>query len=328
MLGFERAADELARIDHELSRAVGTAVPMLNDAAGHYQRAGGKRLRPLLTVATGALISQLTGHRDAGSEVSHNTVMGGVSVELVHLGSLYHDDVMDDATVRRQVESANAKWGNLVAILAGDYLLARASEIGASLGTDVAGLLARTIGRLCEGQVLELQYAFNADRPIDSYIQSISGKTASLMSTACEIGAIVNQAYPEHREAAIAFGEAFGMSFQIRDDILDIIGTEAALGKPAGHDLEEGVYTLPVLYALDDPSVGPELRSLLGGPIDAPTRDKALGLVRQSNGIALALDDATRFATTADTQLRLLGQLDEVPGLPGFARDLLADVSV
>src|SRR6185503_14621638 len=118
-------------------------------------------------------------------------ISGGVSVELVHLGSLYHDDVMDDATTRRGVESVNHRWGNLMAILAGDYLLARASEIAASLGTEVAGLLAATIGRLCDGQVSELRALFAVDRSETAYFGSITNKTASLTSAACRIGGIV-----------------------------------------------------------------------------------------------------------------------------------------
>src|SRR5262249_61882489 len=128
---------------------------------GHLVGAGGKRLRPALVIASAGLCSTSGGPSDLPDDV----VRGGVAVELVHLGSLYHDDVMDDAPNRRGVESANARWGNLVAILAGDFLLARASEIAASLGTEVAGLLASTIARLCEGEVGQFRYAFNAARP-------------------------------------------------------------------------------------------------------------------------------------------------------------------
>src|SRR5262249_36484705 len=155
------------------------------------------------------------------------------------LGSLYHDDVMDEAETRRGVESVNHRWGNLVAILAGDYLLARASEIAASLGTEVAGLLAATIGRLCEGQVGELQTLFALDRSEHAYFASITEKTASLLSASCRIGAIVAGASRADIEAVTEFGLLFGVVFQIADDVQDIVATEEYLGKPAGHDLEE-----------------------------------------------------------------------------------------
>ena len=157
--------------------------------------------------------------------------MGAVAVELVHLGSLYHDDVMDEARTRRNVESVNARWGNLVAILAGDFLLARASEIAASLGTEVAGLLAATIGQLCEGQVRELAQTFDVARDEESYLASIRGKTASLMSTACRVGAITAGLSREGIDAVTVFGEKVGMVFQIVDDILDVVSTDERPGQ-------------------------------------------------------------------------------------------------
>ena len=171
-------------------------------------------------------------------------VQGGISCELVQTGSLYHDDVMDEADTRRGVDTVNAKWGNLQAILAGDFLLSRASEIAASLGTEVAGLLARTIGRLCEGQIEELRHTYNAARPEASYLSSISGKTASLFSTAARIGGLVADLDRPVIDALTEYGEAFGMVFQIADDLLDVTATDEQLGKPAGHDMVEGVYTL------------------------------------------------------------------------------------
>src|SRR4051794_9634745 len=160
--------------------------------------------------------------------------MGAVAVELVHLGSLYHDDVRDEARTRRTVESVNARWGNLQAILAGDFLLARASEIAASLGTEVAKLLAATISRLCEGQILELQHTYNLERSETAYLSSIAGKTAALYSTACRIGSIVAELPREEVEALTAFGHAYGMAFQVVDDILDLVASDEQLGKPAG----------------------------------------------------------------------------------------------
>ena len=219
-----------------------------------------------------------------------DVISGAVSVELVHLGSLYHDDVMDDATTRRTVESVNARWGNLKAILAGDYLLARASEIAASLGTEVAGLLAATIARLCEGQVLELQHTFDVGRTEEAYLASIDGKTASLLATACRIGGIVAELPRPVIEQLTHFGHSYGMAFQIVDDILDVVATDEQLGKPSGHDLVEGVYTLPVLRVLA--AGGPDadrLGELLGRPLEGAELDEARSIVRSSGQVDAAL---------------------------------------
>jgi len=290
--------DDLRRLEQALRDAVVSDDPFLSEVAGHLIGAGGKRLRPALALAAAS-----TG----GERPPEAVLQGGVAVELVHLGSLYHDDVMDEASSRRGVESVNARWGNLVAILAGDFLLARASEIAASLGTEVAALLAATIGRLCEGQVGELQTAFSVERTEDAYLRSIRGKTASLLSTACRIGALTGGLDRPAVDALTRFGDAVGMVFQIRDDVLDVVGTDAQLGKPAGNDLVEGVYTLPVIRALADPVLGSELRPLLGKPLDQPERDKARDIVRASTGVAEAVAVARRYADDAAAALEPLG---------------------
>ena len=229
---------DLRRVEDELSTSVEAEDPFLTEVASHLIKAGGKRVRPALALAAAGAGA------DVLASASSDVVRGAVSVELVHLGSLYHDDVMDDALTRRTVESVNARWGNLKAILAGDYLLAKASEIAASLGTEVAGLLAATIGRLCEGQVLELQHTFDLARTEESYLRSITGKTASLLGTSCRVGGLVADRPRDHIERLTEFGLNYGMAFQIVDDVLDVVATDAQLGKPAGHDLVEGVYTL------------------------------------------------------------------------------------
>lgn len=282
-----------------------TPDPYLQDIASHLIVAGGKRLRPVLTVVA----AQVGG--EANAELRERAVQGGISCELVQTGSLYHDDVMDEAHTRRGVDTVNAKWGNLQAILAGDFLLSRASEIAASLGTEVAGLLARTIGRLCEGQIEELRHTYNAARPEASYLSSISGKTASLFSTAARIGGLVADLDREHIDALTEFGEAFGMVFQIVDDVLDVIATDEQLGKPAGHDMVEGVYTLPVLRTLQAGGVAAvELLSLLGKPLDAVEQDKALSIVRSNGGVVASISVAREWADRAEAACQLL------PGSP------------
>jgi heptaprenyl diphosphate synthase len=292
--GLEQA---LGRVEQRLGTATAAADPFLTEVTGHLVSAGGKRLRPALVVAA-ACVSGVD-----GPDVCDEVIEGGVAVELVHLGSLYHDDVMDEAEHRRGVQSVNARWGNLVAILAGDFLLARASEIAASLGTEVAALLARTIGQLCEGEVSQLRYAFEPARPEPAYLVSIAGKTASLMATSARIGAIVSGAPRPWVDAVTDYGHALGMAFQIWDDIRDLVCNDEHLGKPAGHDMVEGTYTLPVLRALSIPGVGDDLRALLGGPLDAPAREKARDLVLSTPAVASSADDARHWAERADRAL-------------------------
>src|SRR5271165_7453420 len=164
--------EDLARLERCLRDSVLGDDAFLNEVASHLIQAGGKRLRPSLAIAASYL---------QPGEITLEVLLGGVSVELVHLASLYHDDVMDEATRRRSVESVNARWGNLVAIVAGDFLLARSAEIAASLGTEIAGLLAATLARLCEGQLAEVHATFDLTRTEDNYLVTIANKTASLM---------------------------------------------------------------------------------------------------------------------------------------------------
>jgi len=294
LLGVPGLEKDLGAVEERLEKALSPDDPFLAQVAQHLARAGGKRLRPALSVAVA---------RAAGAEVTADVVDGAVAVELVHQGSLYHDDVMDSADLRHGVESANRRWGNLVSILTGDFLLARASEMAAALGSEVAGLLAATIARMCEGQVRELADAFNPARTEESYLSSIGGKTAALWSAACRTGGLTADLPRPQIDALTAYGWSFGMAFQICDDVLDVIGTDEELGKPAGNDLMEGVYTLPVLRALADEQSGPELRSLLGGPLGLPERDKAREIVRGSDGITYAVGVADGFATEAAAAL-------------------------
>jgi heptaprenyl diphosphate synthase len=291
---FALHAMDADREDIELAmrEAVVTPDSYLNEIASHLIVAGGKRLRPVLAVAAGQVL---------GDSASYDVVRGGVACELVHLGSLYHDDVMDEADTRRGVETVNAKWGNLQAILAGDFLLARASEIAASLGTEVAGLLARTIGWLCEGQIEELRHTYDITRTEGSYFASIHGKTASLYGTAARIGGIVAGHDRVVIDALTEYGNAYGTIFQIVDDILDVTATDEQLGKPAGHDMIEGVYTLPVLrtLALRNQSAV-DLGELLGRPLDLDQRDAALAIVRSNAGVASAIATAREYVARAE----------------------------
>jgi len=310
-------ADDRARIESAMRTAVVTSDDYLTEIASHLIVAGGKRLRPLLSVVAA---------QTAGGEASDDVVQGGVACELVHLGSLYHDDVMDEADTRRGVETVNARWGNLQAILAGDFLLSRASEIASSLGTEVAGLLARTIGWLCEGQIEELRHTYDVDRTETSYEASIHGKTASLYGTAARVGGLVAGFDRSAVDALTDYGVAFGMVFQIVDDILDVTATDEVLGKPAGHDMEEGVYTLPVLRTMAASGAGDELRELLGRPLDADQRRRALAIVRNGDGVDAAIAHAQMFVDRAVSACAALDDSAATDAMRAAPAALLATV--
>jgi heptaprenyl diphosphate synthase len=317
ILGLSGLDQELGRVEPMLVASVTAGDPFLDQVATHLIKAGGKRLRPML-----ALASATRGERRATDE----DLLGSVSVELVHLASLYHDDVIDEATMRRGVESVNSRFGNLMAIVGGDYLLARSAEIAASLGTEIAGLLATTLGLLCRGQVAEVKSAFSVQRTTEEYLDAISGKTAALMATSCRVGAITGQAPRSEVEALTEFGRNFGMVFQLRDDVLDVVATNGELGKPAGQDLAEGVYTLPVLHALADPEIGPELAPLLGQPLGQPERDKARAMVASSEGIAATIALGRDFTARADQALDALASTELADALRALNATLLDDL--
>ncbi len=322
---------DLVRVEEALRQSVIADDPFLTEVAGHLIAAGGKRVRPAFAITSAATALATM------APASEDVVMGAVSVELVHLGSLYHDDVMDDATTRRTVESVNARWGNLTAILAGDYLLAKASEIAASLGTEVAGLLAATIGRLCEGQILELRHAFDLNRTEAAYLSSIDGKTASLLGTACRIGGIVAELPRPQIDALTTFGNGFGMAFQIVDDLLDVTSTDEELGKPAGHDLVEGTYTLPVIRTLAaGGALANELTELLrqlaptDGSIEPVDNPEALvaarNLLRSSPAVAESLAVARRYVEAGQQALAPFAGSEAVTALEAAAEHLLGTV--
>jgi len=315
--------DDLARVEDQLRQSVQAEDPFLTEVASHLINAGGKRVRPAFSVTAAAT------RNPAMEPAPPEVISGAVSVELVHLGSLYHDDVMDDALTRRTVESVNARWGNLKAILAGDYLLARASEIAASLGTEVAGLLASTIARLCEGQILELQHTFSVPRSEESYLASIDGKTASLLGTACRIGGIVGDLPRPIIERLTEFGHSYGMAFQIVDDILDVVATDEELGKPSGHDLVEGVYTLPVIRVLTGGGTDADrLGELLGGPLELAELAEARAIVRASGEVETALDTARSYADQAAAALTDVTDSEAGIALVAAADHLLETVRV
>ncbi len=307
-LGLPLVEADLARLEALLAESVIFGDAYLDSVTTHLIYAGGKRLRPLLAVA-----SATGGERAATPE----DLLGGVALELMHLASLYHDDVMDEAAVRRNVDSVNARFGNLIAIVAGDYLMARSAAIAADLGTDIAGLLARTLAWLTRGQVSEVRTAFSTERTEADYYEAIEGKTASLMSSSCRVGALTAGLGREESEALAEFGRCFGMVYQLRDDVLDVVATQNQLGKPAGQDLAEGIYTLPTLLALRDAHRGrPAARRARARPRRRGPRARA----QARRGDRRGRSSPSRPPSASST--RRCGALEALPSAPlreGFA---------
>jgi heptaprenyl diphosphate synthase len=239
-------------------------------------------------------------------------VWSAVVVELTHVATLYHDDVMDEAALRRGESSANARWGNTVAILAGDFLFARASDIAADLGTESVRIQARTFERLVHGQLRETLGPRDGDDPVAHYLGVLSDKTASLIATSARLGALHAGAPDEVVDVLARYGERIGMAFQLADDLLDIASDSTESGKTPGTDLREGVPTLPVLYArraLD--ASGDRLRMLLDGPLtDDAVHAEALALLRRHPAMAEANAEVRRWAADARA---VLAPLPDVP---------------
>lgn len=318
-----------SRIDDDLRRRLSEVEDrlrdVLNDARNrfvavgttHLIEAGGKRVRPLL-----ALLGAQFGDPDEPKVVD-----AAVVTELVHVGTLHHDDVMDEAVVRHGVATANALWGNNLAVLLGDMLLARAAELGAELGAEALRMQASTLARLVRGQLMEVVRAPRGADPMAHCLAVMADKSASLISMAVQLGAQVSGAEATTCAALARYGEKLGIAFQIADDVIDICSPSAESGKTPGTDLREGVVTVPVLHVLADE--GPDvdrLRVILatGAVTDPDLHAEALELLRRAPGLTRARADARRYADDARAELAVLPPLRAravLEGLCDFVRD-------
>src|SRR6185437_14687063 len=299
--------DGVGRIEQLMDTELRSADEIMTESLTHLFKAGGKRFRPLFTV----LSAQLGPNPDAA-----DVTIAGAVIELVHLATLYHDDVMDEAEVRRGTPTANVRWGNNVAILAGDYLFATASRLVSRLGPEAVRLIAETFAQLVTGQMREtrgLTGAAEGADPIEHYLKVVYEKTACLIAAAGRFGAMFSGADADQVERLSRLGGIVGTAFQISDDIIDIDSDSRESGKLPGTDVREGVHTLPMVYALREP--GPDaarLRELLVGPIDDDeVVAEALALLRASAGMAKAKQSLQEYAAQARQELALL---PDVPG--------------
>ena len=290
LLGLPALEDQLTRLEPLLVESVVTGDAFLDEVTTHLLAAGGKRLRPVLALATATSGAGTPAGRTCWAPWPSNSSTSPPSTTTTSWTR-----PPCGATWRASTPGSATWWPSWP----GDFLLARSAEIAAGLGVEIAALLAATLGELCQGQVAEVRAAFSVDRSRDDYSTAIAGKTASLMATSCRIGALTGGLTRPEVEAFTDFGRCFGMIFQVRDDILDVVGTEADLGKPAGQDLAEGIYTLPVLLTLADPVHGPELRDLLGQPLGLPEQEKARAIVAGSGAIAASVRVAREYAVQA-----------------------------
>ena len=300
--------DGLAQVEDGLQEAARAQNDLLTETATYGIDAGGKRFRATLVL----LAAQFGNSRDP------RVVPAAVAIELTHLATLYHDDVMDEADVRRGMPSANARWDNSVAILAGDFLFARASQILAALGPDAVRIQAETFARLVAGQIAETVGPRPGEDPVDHYLGVITEKTASLIATSGQFGAMFSGA-PDGVAARIAAAcEAIGVAWQLSDDILDVASESAQSGKTPGTDLREGVPTLPMLHALR--SAGPgdtRLVELLkrGELTDPALHAEALALLRAHPAMEMARSDTRQWAETARDEILAL---PDVPARAAF----------
>jgi heptaprenyl diphosphate synthase len=296
----------LGAVEDLLRTSIRSNYPFVTETSRHLVEAGGKRFRPLVVLLASGF----------GDPEAPAVVPAAVAIELTHLSTLYHDDVMDEAVLRRGAMSANARWTNSIAILTGDFLFARASEITADLGTEATRILAQTIAVLCEGQIRETVGPGSGD-PITHYRQVVAEKTGSLIATSGHLGALLSGAGPAVVSALTSYGDRIGAAFQLSDDLLDITSPSDESGKNPGTDLREGIRTLPVLLAEQDGLVLPDDLS------DDAVLASALQSLRGSSGIERAREELVTEAADARAQL------DGLPDVPARgALEVLCDYVV
>lgn len=306
LLGIPELPANIQQVDTALQSLVTTDNSSLREPSLRLVRSEGKRLRPCFVIA--AALAQ-------GSKVGNDVITCATAIELVHIGTLVHDDIIDDAELRWGVRTTNAQEGVNHAILVGDYLLALASAQAASVSKEVAYIVATTIAELCDGQSQETADNYNVERSMEAYLETIRNKTAALTSAACRVGAVCANLPHEQVEALAKYGEAFGMAFQITDDLLDFLSTSEAMGKPVGNDIKEGVYTLPVLLALQT-EYRDDLRKWLGKNPDSKAQQEGIIETLRRSGVFVAtLEEIQKYNEIAAASLSGLEKSKVVVGL-------------
>ena len=304
---------ELIKIENRLQQEVDSEHDLLKQTAQHLLEAGGKRIRPIFVILAGRF----------GTYDFEKLSKVAIALELIHMASLVHDDVIDNAATRRGYPTVKAEWDNLTAMYTGDYILARALMIITQLeAPEIQKILAKAIVRMCEGEVEQIRDFFNIEQGLPNYLKRIRRKTALLLSVSCQLGALAAQADPKYANMLKMYGYNVGMAFQITDDILDFTATSEQLGKPAGSDLKQGNITLPVIYTLaqtEKPELANELRQLITSPELVDHIDRAIEIVKISGGIEYSQQLSDRYLAKSFAILK------ELPDIP--ARKYLHDIA-
>ena len=296
-----RLEQQLLKVEELLRSHIKGDYPLVVETSRHLVEAGGKRLRPLLTL----LAAQF------GNENSKGIVESAVVCELTHLATLYHDDVIDEAKLRRGVQSANDRWGNVVAILTGDYLFSKASDLLADLGPEAVRLQAKTFERLVIGQICETQNKDKPDLTVENYLKVVSDKTASLIATSARFGAMLSGTAKEQIELLTQYGEKIGIAFQVADDVLDVASEMTESGKVPGTDLREGVPTLITLLVKQaNNAADKNLIKKLSGPVAESEISSVLSELRKHNAMNQARDYLQSLAKEAN---EILMKLPDIP---------------
>jgi len=286
---------QMADVESLLRSHTRSEYPFVDETAHHLVAAGGKRLRPLLTLLTAQY----------GDSTGQGIIAAAVACEITHLATLYHDDVMDEAPLRRGVESANMRWGNTIAILTGDFLFAKSSDLLADLGPAAVRLQARTFERLVIGQIMETQGPNPGQDPLEHYLKVVADKTGSLIAASARYGGMISGAPAEITDTVTVFGEKIGVAFQLADDVIDIASESNQSGKTPGTDLREGVPTLVTLNVMksNDPQDA-DLKRLLAAPItDEPTVQQVLVALRNHKALDESRQQLLQVAKEARSAL-------------------------
>ncbi len=290
---------ELDTFNQIFKKSIRSKVGLVDLVAKYIIRQKGKKVRPLLVLLSAKIIG----------EVNERSYRGAVLVELLHTATLVHDDVVDNANKRRGVWSINALFKNKVAVLMGDYLLSRGLMIAVDgKDFDFLGVITNTVKRMSEGELLQIQKTRKLDIDEETYFRVISDKTASLLETCCEIGALSATDNPEYHQAMKQFGQSIGMAFQIRDDILDYEGTLKMMGKPVGGDIKEKKITLPLIYSLNQVTKkeAAHIRKLIKNGSKNNDVKEVIKFVKENGGIDYALDTAKSYSNKAKEALKIL----------------------
>ena len=309
----------MAEVELLLRGSIEGKYPLVIETSRHLVDAGGKRLRPLLTLIASHF----------GNPKAEGIIEAAVVCELTHLGTLYHDDVMDEAPLRRGVESANNRWNNTVAILTGDYLFAKTSQLLADLGPEAVRLQALTFERLVIGQITETQGSSTDKTALEHYLSVVSDKTASLISASARYGAMISGASEEIMDALTKFGEEIGTVFQLADDIIDIASDSKESGKTPGTDLREGVPTLVTLFILEsnDPADA-ELKKILSAPItDEAVVAQTILTLRNHSALTKSRELVAGFGRSAQKHLEILPEGPAKAALVGLSQAVISRTS-